>query len=128
MKCLISIYLCILSQPRDEDFRTGAQRHRAKKKERIKSKIGKVIKLKSSVTQDAKNSPLLKRLRVRSVISVNYHYITVLSPFNLLIRFKCCSVQCSEVQCKSSVLYSTYCAELFIASLFCAVLHHITLF
>ena len=32
---------------------------------------------------------LRKRLRIRSVISVNYHYITVLCPFNLLIRFKC---------------------------------------
>ena len=30
---------------------------------------------------------LRKRLRIRSVISVNYHYITVLCPFNLLIRF-----------------------------------------
>ena len=30
---------------------------------------------------------LWKRLRIRSVISVNYHYITVLCPFNLLIRF-----------------------------------------
>ena len=28
-------------------------------------------------------------IRIRSVISVNYHYITVLCPFNLLIRFKC---------------------------------------
>ena len=37
-------------------------------------------------TLDAK---LRKRLRIRSVISVNYHYITVLCPFNLLIRFKC---------------------------------------
>ena len=35
-------YLYILSQSRKEDIRTGAQRHRAKKKERIKSKIGKV--------------------------------------------------------------------------------------
>ena len=33
--------------------------------------------------------PLRKRLRIRSVISVNYHYITVLCPLNLLIRFKC---------------------------------------
>ena len=33
--------------------------------------------------------PLRKRLHIRSVISVNYHYITVLCPFNLLIRFKC---------------------------------------
>ena len=33
--------------------------------------------------------PFRKRLRIRSVISVNYHYITVLCPFNLLIRFKC---------------------------------------
>ena len=35
------------------------------------------------------DKPLRKRLRIRSVISVNYHYITVLCPFNLLIRFKC---------------------------------------
>ena len=35
----ISISLCILSQPRKEDIRTSAQRHRAKKKERIKSRI-----------------------------------------------------------------------------------------
>ena len=42
----LSIYLSILSQPRKEDIRTGAQRHRAKKKEIIKSRIGKVIKLK----------------------------------------------------------------------------------
>ena len=33
--------------------------------------------------------PLRKRLRIRSVISVNYHCITVLCPFNILIRFKC---------------------------------------
>ena len=32
---------------------------------------------------------LRKRLRIRSEISVNYHYITVLCPFNLLNRFKC---------------------------------------
>ena len=32
---------------------------------------------------------LQKLLRIRSVISVNYHYITVLCPFSLLIRFKC---------------------------------------
>ena len=31
-------------------------------------------------------------LRIRSVISVNYHYITVLCPFNLLIRFKCYNI------------------------------------
>ena len=36
----------MLSQPRKEDIRTGAQRHRAKKKERIKSRIRKVKKLK----------------------------------------------------------------------------------
>ena len=34
---------------------------------------------------------LRKRLRIRSVLSVNYNYITVLCPFNLLIRFKCYS-------------------------------------
>ena len=33
--------------------------------------------------------PLRRRLRIRSVISVHYHYITVLCPFNLLICFKC---------------------------------------
>ena len=32
---------------------------------------------------------LWKRLRIRLIMSVNYHYITVLCPFNLLIRFKC---------------------------------------
>ena len=32
---------------------------------------------------------LRKRLRIRSVISEYYHYITVLCPFNFLIRFKC---------------------------------------
>ena len=35
------------------------------------------------------HQPLRKCLRIRSVISVNYHYIIVLCPFNLLIRFKC---------------------------------------
>ena len=35
---------------------------------------------------------LRKRLRIRSVMSVNYHYITVLCPFNLLIRFKCYNI------------------------------------
>ena len=34
-------------------------------------------------------SALRKRLRIRSVIFVNYHYITDLCPFNLLIGFKC---------------------------------------
>ena len=33
------------------------------------------------------DTPFRKRLRMRSVMSVNYHYITVLCPFNLLIRF-----------------------------------------
>ena len=42
----MSFYLHILSQPRKENIRIGAQRHRAKKKERIQSKIGKVEKLK----------------------------------------------------------------------------------
>ena len=36
-------------------------------------------------------STLRKLLRICSVISVNYHYITVLCPFKLLIRFKCCN-------------------------------------
>ena len=43
---ILSIYLYILSQPGKEDIRTGVQRHHAKKKEIIKSKIGKVKKLK----------------------------------------------------------------------------------
>ena len=30
-----------------------------------------------------------KRLRIHSVISVKYHYRTVLCPLNLLVRFKC---------------------------------------
>ena len=32
---------------------------------------------------------LRKRLHIRPVISVNYHYITILFPFNLFIRFIC---------------------------------------
>ena len=42
----MQIDLYVLSQPRKEDIWTGAQKHHAKKKERIKSKIGKVKKLK----------------------------------------------------------------------------------
>ena len=41
--------LPILSQPREEDFRTGAQRYRVKRKERRKSKIEMVEKLKSYI-------------------------------------------------------------------------------
>ena len=37
----------------------------------------------------AKHDALRKRLRIRSVISVNYHYITLLYLLTLLIRFKC---------------------------------------
>ena len=40
------------------------------------------------MSADELNTSLRKRLRIRSVISVNYHYITVLCPFNLLIHFK----------------------------------------
>ena len=50
--CPLSIYLFILSQPCDEDFRIGTQRHRAKKKERIKNKIREVKKLNSYVTEE----------------------------------------------------------------------------
>ena len=39
------IYLFILSQPGEKDFRTGAQRHRAKKKRKNKNNIGKVKKV-----------------------------------------------------------------------------------
>ena len=42
----VSVYLFILSQPREEDFQTGVQRHRAKKRKIINSKIGKVKMLK----------------------------------------------------------------------------------
>ena len=35
---------------------------------------------------------LRKRLRIRSVISVNYHFVAILCPFNLLIRFKCYNI------------------------------------
>ena len=35
---LKSIYLYILSQPRKEDIRTGAKRHRAKKKKEYKAR------------------------------------------------------------------------------------------
>ena len=34
----LSLYLFILSQPFEEDFQTGVQRHRTKKKERIKAR------------------------------------------------------------------------------------------
>ena len=42
----LSIFLYMLSQSRKEDIRSGAQMHRTKKIERIKSKIGEVKKLK----------------------------------------------------------------------------------
>ena len=50
-----------------------------------------IIKLffKVITTGNCTKYPLRKRLRIRSVISVNYHYITVLCPFNLLFRFRC---------------------------------------
>ena len=50
-----------MSQPRKEDIRTGAQRHRAKKKERIKSRIGKVKKLKVMLQNQDQDSLLVKR-------------------------------------------------------------------
>ena len=34
------------------------------------------------------DNSLGKRHRIRSVIAVNNHYITILCPFNLLIHFK----------------------------------------
>ena len=53
----ISVALvCILSQPHKEDILTGVQRHRAKKKERIKSRIGKVKKLKVILQKRLKTS------------------------------------------------------------------------
>ena len=41
---------------------------------------------KISIFNSKGDNPLRKRLRIRTVISVNYHYITVLCPFNLLIN------------------------------------------
>ena len=46
-------------------------------------------KQKRSVDTHKAEKALRNRLRIRSVISENYHYITVLCPFNLLIHFKC---------------------------------------
>ena len=56
----IYLYVCILSQPRKEDIRTGAQRHRAKKKERVKRRIAKVKKLKVMLQKR------LKQLKTRA--------------------------------------------------------------
>ena len=42
-----------------------------------------------SILLVALSTALRTRLRIRSVISVNYHYINVLCPFTLLVRFKC---------------------------------------
>ena len=57
-------------------------------------KLYKKFLKESSMNNSLKSVPndsctLRKRLRIRSVISVNYKFITVLCPFNLLIRFKC---------------------------------------
>ena len=53
-------------------------------------KIGDVCCLPAPAHQPFSSySSLRKRLCIHSVISVNYHYITVLCPFNLLIRFEC---------------------------------------
>ena len=41
------------------------------------------------IDENGEEVPLRKRLPIRSIISVNYDYITVLCPFNLLIRFIC---------------------------------------
>ena len=49
---------------------------------------------------------LRKRLRIRSVISVNYHYITVLCPFNLL-RDKNISLA-SKVKLMRTLILSTF--------------------
>ena len=44
---------------------------------------------KFNVREARRASPLRKRLRIPSVISGNYHFIPVLCPLNLLIRFNC---------------------------------------
>ena len=43
----------------------------------------------SAIEKECLAIALRKRLRIRSVISVNYHYVTNLCQFNLLIRIKC---------------------------------------
>ena len=42
----------------------------------------------SHATENLIKLSLRKCLHIRSVISINYHYVTVLCPFNLLNRFK----------------------------------------
>ena len=68
---VLSIYLYRL-KPRKEDLRTGAQRHRAKKKERIKSKKGNVKKLKVMLQMR------LKQLKA-SVVAMGMRCETVLT-------------------------------------------------
>ena len=57
----LSIYLYCLN-PVKRTFRQDVQRHCANKKERIKRKIGNVKKLKSYVTEEAKNRACDMRL------------------------------------------------------------------
>ena len=54
------------------------------------------------------SSSLRKRLRIRSVISVNYHYITILCPFNLLIRFKCYKLYKTNLNKYKSVYFTCF--------------------
>ena len=58
-------------------------------KEAISRRNDRLMENGIKLSKQKPNKTLRKHLRMRSVISVNYHYITVLSPFNLLIRFKC---------------------------------------
>ena len=56
------------------------------KKEQLK--IIKFVCLFITTAFAASGIALRKRICIHSVISVNYHYITLVCPFNLLIRFK----------------------------------------
>ena len=55
----------------------------------LRAKMDFILSLRKSSDLFFCISELQKRLRICPVISGNYHYITVLCPFNLLIRFKC---------------------------------------
>ena len=57
-------------------------------------------------------------LRIRSVISVNYHYITVLCPFNLLIRFKYYNTYQTNLNKYKSVYFTCFVNKIEIQAIF----------
>ena len=77
------IYICILSQPRKEDIRTGAQRYRAKKKEKIKSRIGKVKKLKVMLQ---KRNKLFHKQKSSKSPTDRHHFLRVKQHIKMKIR------------------------------------------